>query len=1029
MKMKAVLLSVAVLLQTLLCPVFAQSISLKGTITSRSGAPVSNASVIVKGTSTATVSDMDGRFSLSVPRTGVTLVISHIGLKTLELIVNDEKPVLATMDEMAGGLDEVIVIGYGTQRKATVTNAISSVKAADLDNMPVMRIEQSLQGRTSGLTITSSSGQPGAGSTVRIRGTTTINDSDPLYVVDGVTVEGGIDYLAQSDIESIEVLKDASSAIYGARSANGVILVTTKKGKTGKMSVLYNGYYGTQKPWRKLNLLNATQYATLLNEAYIASGQQPRFANPDQMGKGTDWQDLVFNNDARLFNHELSLSAGSDRNTYFASFGWLDQDGIVATSNSKYKRINFRLNSTHKITNAITFGANVGYTRNTSVGVNANGEWGTPLNRAINIDPLTPLIITDPALLNSSPYNDQPVVKDENGNPYGISNIVTSEILNPIAALKVAQGNNWSDKIVGSTYAEVEPIKGLKLRTSIGTDLAFWGNESFSPVHYLNATNQVTLNGYTRESNRGFLWQWENQLSYHKGIGKHDITGMVGTTALKRSGKSLGGTKRGLPVNSIGDASLSFPVPQTNQYFWGSEYQGTLSSIFGRILYNYDGKYMLTGILRRDGNSKFGPNNKYGTFPAGSVGWVVSKEDFFPTNEVVDFLKIRASYGITGNDRIGDFRYLSTVSGGRNFTLGYDPVLTNGVSPNAISNPDLKWEKTKQLDIGFEAVLFNNFNLTVDIYKKQTTGMLLNIDVPGYVGNVGPVGNIADMDNKGLDIELGYTKKIGELGFKVNGNVSFLKNEVIYLGAEKLFLGGQTFGPQGVQMTRTMVGEPIGYFYGFKTNGLFQNESEVLNYRNKEGGQLQADAKPGDIRFVDFNSDGKIDNDDRTKIGDPTPSVSFGFTANAEWRGFDLVVFGQGVTNNDVFQALRRFDLPTANWTAEALGRWTGEGTSNKFPRMVLNDVNQNYSRSSDFYIQNGAYFRIKVLQIGYTLPTQLIKKAGLTKLRVYVTGNNLFTFTKYNGYDPEIGGGSYGIDRGIYPQARALMAGINIGF
>lgn len=1032
MKMKAVLLSLAVLFQTLLISqVHAQTIPVTGTVTSKiTGTPVSNATITVKGTATATTSNTEGKFTITVPKAGSVLVITHIGMAPQEFTIRDATAITISLEERSGSMDEVVVVGYGTQRKGAVTTAISSIKAGDLDNMPVQRIEQSLQGRVSGLTITSSSGQPGAGSTVRIRGTTTIGNSDPLYIVDGVQIGGGIEYLNQSDIESIDVLKDAASAaIYGARAANGVIIVTTKKGKTGKIAVNYNGYYGTQKAWRKLSLLNATQYATLLNEAYVANGQSPRFADPAAFGKGTDWQSHVFDDGAPIQNHDLSLSGGSEKSTYYASFGYLDQKGIVAPSNSNFKRFTVRFNSTHKITNAISFGNNIGYTRISSVGVGTNGEWGTPLNRAINMDPITPLIVTDPALINSSPYSDYPVVRDANGNPYGISNIVTSEILNPVAALKVAQGNGWSDKIVANVFGEIEPIKGLKLRSTIGTDLAFWGNESFSPVHYLNTTNQVTLNGYTRESNRGVFWLWENQLSYHRTIGKHSVTAMAGTTAQKNTGKTQGGSKRGIPVNDIKDASLAFPVPQTNQFFWGGEYQESLSSLFGRVIYSYDDKYLFTGIVRRDGSSKFGPNNKYGVFPSVSVGWVASREDFFPVSDAVSFLKVRGSYGITGNDRIGDFRYLSTVGGGRNYTIGLTPVLVNGVSPNAISNPDLKWEETSQINVGFDAVLFRHFNLTFDIYNKKTSGMLLSIAVPGYAGNTGPIGNIADMENRGVELELGYSNRIGDLNFKVSGNVSYLKNEVTYLGADKKFLEGQKFGPQGVEMTRTAVGNAIGSFFGFKTNGLFQNQDEVLNYRNKDGGLLQPNAQPGDIRFVDYNADGKIDNDDRTIIGDPTPDVSFGFTAEAAWKGFDILVFGQGVAGNDVFQALRRFDLPTANWTTEALSRWTGEGTSNKFPRLVFNDPNQNFSRSSDFYLQDGAYFRIKVLQIGYTLPEHLIKKAGLSKLRVYLTGNNLFTFTKYNGFDPEIGGDSYGIDRGIYPQPRALMAGINIGF
>src|SRR5690606_65500 len=409
------------------------------------------------------------------------------------------------------------------------------------------------------------------------------------------------------------------------------------------------------------------------------------------------------------------------------------------------------------------------------------------------------------------------------------------------------------------------------------------------------------------------------------------------------------------------------------------------------------------------------------------VGWIASSEDFWPENGVVSFLKLRGSYGQTGNDNVGDFRYLSTVGGGRNYTIGGE--LQNGVSPNAISNPDLKWEKTTQTNIGFDINFLTSFTLTTDFFNKTTTGMLLDIAVPWYVGNNGPVGNIADMTNKGIEFELGYRKTLGEFHLDLAANATYIKNEVTYLGDDKEFLGGQVFSPQAVQITRTAVGLPVGYIYGYKTDGIFQNQSDINSYVNSDGEALQPNAQPGDLRFVDVNNDGAVSEDDRTFIGDPTPDWTFGFTASARYKNFDIVAFGQGTVGNDVFQALRRFDLPTANWTTAALGRWTGEGSTNTFPRLTIDDQNQNFSRSSDFFVEDGSYFRIKVLQIGYSLPNHIINQIGLNKLRVYATANNLLTFTKYSGYDPEIGGGSYGIDRGYYPQARSFMLGINVGF
>ncbi len=1016
--------------------VWAQEIDVSGRVTAKSdGSPLPGVSVIIQGANTGVATNADGRFNIRVPKAGTVLVFSQIGLASQTFTVNNNQSINIEMIEEVGALSEIVVVGYGTQKKSVVTGAISQVKASDLENMPVTRIEQSLQGRTSGLTITAGSGQPGDGATLRVRGTTSINNSEVLYIVDGVQVGGGIDYLNQADIESIEVLKDAASAaIYGARAANGVIIVSTKKGnRNGKMSVNYNTYLGTQAPVRKLELLNATQFATLYNEAEYARTPNlatPRFPNPSQYGVGTDWQAAVFNDNAKVQNHELSIAGGGEKSTYYSSFGYFDQDGIVATSNSKYKRFTARFNSEHQITKGIKFGQNIGYTRTNSVGVGTNTEYGSPLGRAINMDPITPLIETNPAKLNAPPYSNQPVVRNSQGLPYGISEgIAQSEILNPIAALAVAQGRGWSDKVVGNAFVEVEFIKGLKARSQGGVDLAFWGGEGFTPIHYLSPTFSTTVNTYSRNANRGLFWSLENTLSYTGAIQKHHFTALVGYSAQKNKGESQNGSLQGLPVNNLKDASLGFSVPKENRNFGGGEYLNTLNSAFARLTYDFNEKYLFTGIIRRDGSSRFGSNNKYGIFPSGSAGWVVTRESFFPQTRAISFLKIRGSYGITGNDQIGDFRYISTVSGGRNYTLGTAAGLNIGVSPDALSNPDLQWEETSSADVGLDATLFNNFSLTANWYNKKTTGMLLQIAVPGYVGNNGPIGNIADLTNKGFELELGYNKKLGDFSFRVAANGSFVKNNIVFLGAEKEFLGGQTVTPQGLEVTRTKLGYPIGSFFGYRSNGLFQNQSDINNYKNAAGGLIQPNAKPGDIRFVDLNNNGSIEANDREVIGNPTPDFTYGITFNAAYKGFDMVVLGQGVSGNQIFNALRRFDLPASNYTTDILNRWTGEGTSNTMPRLTLDDSNNNYSRSSSLFLEDGAYFRIKTLQVGYTLPGTFTKKAGINKVRFYVMANNLVTFTKYKGFDPEIGGGSLGIDRGFYPQARTFYAGLNVGF
>ncbi len=1003
-------------------------INISGTITdSDTDEPLIGVNIIESGTGNGTITDLDGKFDLEVTDADSEIELTYLGYKTQNVNVGSQTVFNITMAINSAELDEIVVVGYGTQKKKVVTGAITKVDAKELEDMPVLRVEDALQGRTSGVRVTSGSGQPGEGASVRVRGTTAIGSSEPLYVVDNVPIGGGIDFLNQDDIESIEILKDAASAvIYGARASAGVVLITTKKGKAGKISMNYNSYYGVQSPVRKLALLNAEEYGIIMNEASITSGGSVLFDDPASLGEGTDWQDEVFRENAPMVNHNISITAGGDKSTYFTSFGYFDQEGIVSENNSNYKRFTLRLNSSHKVNDYITVGNSFSYARVKSQGVSTNSEFGSPLSRAINLDPITPLIETDPAVLNSAVFQNNAVVKNEEGQPYGISNYVTSEVLNPVAALSIQQGSGRSDKIVGNVYAEINFLKDFKFRSSAGADLAFWGGEGFTPVHYLNGSNRVDRNGYNRSQNRGLKWILENTLSYNKEIAGNKFTLIAGTTAEKNKGEGQSGNVRNIPVNNIEDASLSFPTPPEDRTFGGYEYQDRIASLFGRINYNYNEKYLLSLTLRRDGSSKFGSNNKFGYFPGVSAGWIISDESFLSGSSAINFLKLRGSWGVNGSDAIGVDRFVSTVGGGRNYVFGLGDLLTNGVSPNAIANPDLKWEETTQINFGFDAKLFKNVSLTADVFDKKTTGMLLGVAVPGYVGNAGPVGNVADMSNRGVELELGYKNEIRDFIFDIAGNVSYVENEVLFLGDDKEFLPGAGFSPQNLEITRISEGLPIGYLFGYETDGIFQNESELAAYTNADGGLIQPDAAPGDLKFVDINGNGIIDPDDRTMIGDPTPTWTFGVNLNLEYKNFDLVMFGQGTAGNDIFKATRRFDLQMANMTADALGRWTGEGTSNTYPRITRGDPNKNFSRSSDFYVEDGSYFRIKTLQIGYNFPRDLIGNVGLSKLRVYVSGNNLATLTGYSGYDPEINGG---IDRGLYPHARFFLFGVNTSF
>lgn len=1009
---------------------------IKGTVKDKqTNESLPGANIIIEGSTTGTVSDFDGNYEFTVAPGTYTLAARFVGYETarrsISVTANQTLVINWTLAADAMLLEELVVVGYGVQQKSVVTGAISGVRGKDLQNMPVTRLEQALQGRTSGLTIAANSGMPGAGATVRVRGTTTINNSDPLYIVDGVPVDvGGIDYLNASDIESIEVLKDAASAaIYGARAANGVIIVTTKKGSVGAMRVNYHAYIGTQAPAKKLELLDASQYATLRNESLRNAGLPLIFSDPASLGKGTDWQSTIFNNNAAIQNHELSVSGGNEKSTYYFSFGYLDHEGIVATDISHYKRLNLRINATNQVNTWLKFGNNFGYSHVKNKGsLNSNSEFGGPLGSAINLDPITPIVITDPAIAGAPPYSNQPVVRDAAGNPYGISQFVGQELTNPLAYIATRLGNyGWSDNMVGNVYAEVEPIKGLRIKSDLGAKLSFWGDESFTPIYYLNAASSVTNNSYFRSKNQGLSWNFENTASYSRKFGLHDFTGMIGTSAYVSNASGVNASYKNLPVNNFFDASMNFGVADADKIGGGWESPDhRLASIFTRVNYNYDEKYMFTGIIRRDGSSRFGSNNKFGYFPSASIGWNVTKEEFWPTNDYLNYLKIRGSYGVTGNDQIGDFQYLSTVGSGRNYTFSYDNLII-GYSPNAPSNPDLKWEETSQANIGFEATLFTDFRMVFDLYDKRTTGMLQPIILPAYVGAAGsPTGNVASMTNKGFELELGYRKQINDLVFDIKANTSYLSNEITDLGAVE-FRTGANFHNSTYEISRLAIGQSVGSFYGFEVLGIFQSLGEVQKYSNPDGTLIQPNAKPGDFKYADLNGDGKIDASDRTFIGDPTPTWSFGFTLSANYKNFDAVIFGQGVYGNMIFNGLRRLDIAGANWTIDAMDRWQGVGTTQEFPRLVQGDPNKNFSNPSTFHLSDGSYLRIKTIQLGYTLPKSMTKNIGLQQLRVYVGANNLITFTKYKGFDPEIGGASFGIDRGYYPQARTFMAGINV--
>jgi len=684
----------------------------------------------------------------------------------------------------------------------------------------------------------------------------------------------------------------------------------------------------------------------------------------------------------------------------------------------------------------LVVGENIGYSREKNLGIDANTAFGGPLSSAINLDPLTPVIETDPEKLKENPYTRSDLMRNEKGYPYGISDWVAQEMSNPLAWIQTRKGNyNWSDNVVGNVYAEAEPIKGLKLRSTLGAKVAYWGTESFTPESYLNSNSITLRNSRHRSFHNRFNWNVENTISYDKTIDRHHFTILVGQGAyLDGHTREANVTYFNLPVDNFDDASMNYNIPAEDRTAGAGEgADHTVTSLFSRLTYDFGEKYLFTAIIRRDGSSRFGKNNKYGFFPSASMGWVISQENFWQTNNMVNFLKLRGGYGVVGNDGIGDFTYLATIGSGRNYAFGTSGSYISGFSPNAPANPDLKWEQTAQVNVGLEATLFNDISITFDWYRKLTSELLLNPRIPAYVGAIGnPSANVGSMENTGIELELGYTKMIREWKLSFTGNMATLKNTVTDLGDDEFIPGGSTFHTMNGNITRTAVGQSYNSWFGYERLGIFQTMEDVLKHTTLVEGEekvIQPNAKPGDVIWADRNQDGKIDENDRTFLGSPYPSVTFGLTATAEYKGFDVMIFAQGMAGNLIFQGLRRLDVPNANYQRKVLGRWTGPGTSNDMPRLVEGDPNRNFSNPSSLYLEKGDYVRFKTVQIGYTLPSSLVSQIGLEKARIYITGENVLTFTKYTGYDPEIGGNVMGIDNGIYPQARSFMLGVNVGF
>ncbi|MFT5832709.1 MAG: TonB-linked SusC/RagA family outer membrane protein [Cognaticolwellia sp.] len=977
------------------------------------------ATIQIKGTGIGVATDFDGSYTVKVPNAETVLIFSYIGLETQEIIVGTQTTIDVILKENTSVLDEVIVIGYGTQKRSNISGSVGVITAEEITETPVLRVEQALQGRTAGVQIAQNSGAPGSALTVRIRGIGTINNSDPLYIVDGVPV-GGIDYLNPNDIESVNVLKDAASAaIYGARGANGVVLITTKGGKRnqeGKIS--YESYYGIQSPWKKINLLNAEEYAILSNEARINSGiaPLPEFSNPSVLGEGTDWLGAIFQ-DAPMTNHQVGITGGSEKSAYALSANFFSQDGIVGGEKSNFERVTVRFNANTDIKSWLKVGNNLSFTSITKNSLPENNEFTTPLVRALNMDPVTPIYKAD--------------------GTYAYSRYADTDIVNPLNAIEQTN-NTWnSNRLVGSVYGEAQIMEGLTFKSTYSMDVTFAEQNGFAPRFDLSndttladapAGERSLINTVSIGNNIWTNWQWENLATYNKTSGDHVIVANLGNTVLKNRHDYNGGANTNLPSNNVADAYISNTIdPISSMSSYSGATESAMISFFTRVNYEYKDKYLGSVTFRADGSSRFGANKRFGFFPSASFAWVTSREDFW-NYDAISFFKVRTSWGQNGSDQIGNYGFTSVVSNGQNYAFGPGQTIRNGAIALSPGNEDLQWETSTQTNVGVDLEFLDGIvSFTADYYIKNTSDMLYAAPIPLHVGAAfPPTQNIGEVNNSGLELSVNHRNTLGEFKYRVGGNIAFVNTEVVYLGE-----GGEPISTGRVQsananVSRTEVGKPIAGFYGYVTDGIFQNGEEVAAHAFQS-----SETQPGDIRFKDLNGDNIINEADQDYIGNATPAFTYGTNFSVDFRSFDFSLFLLGSYGNDIYNATVRYDFTYVNRPASELNRWTGEGSTNENPRVSLTDPNQN-ARVSDRFVEDGSFMRIKNVQLGYTLPRNISNRLKIDKFRVYVSAQNLFTVTNYSGLDPEIGALSaleIGIDRGFYPQARTFLGGVQLAF
>ena len=1010
--------------------------NISGKIVDQNGEPVIGANVVEKGTANGVISDLEGRFSIRV-QDNAELQISYIGYVDQIILVAGKENLEIVLKEDYQNLDEIVVVGYGVQKKKLVTGATVQVKGDDLQKLNTVNPLGALQSQAPGVSIVKNSGVPGEGFKISVRGVGTTGNSTPLYIVDGVTT-GSIDHLSPADIESIDVLKDAASAaIYGARAANGVVLVVTKQGRKGKASISYDGYVGIQNLYKDVETLNAKEFALIMNEAAVNSGM-PEYDFPSlvpdwdkiQNGtwSGTDWLDELKNKNAFTQNHALGITGGTEQSVYSLGLSYTSQEGVLGQPSApQYSRYTFRINTEYSLIKGksfdiLKFGENLSYSHVTKESVGGGGDY---LFMAMKTSPFLPVYDEKGDYHYAIPWNPY------DANPVGFNYYRNSGNINKTNYLR------------GNAYMVLQPIKGLTWRSSFGIDMSASSYRSFIPVYSLSTIDD----GYRTESevnqnmSVGLKWIFENTVNYETTINEiHNLNVLLGTSAEKSGiGESLSGKN----LNSIFDDFKHGYLDNTKIIYsdktslHGSPWeQGRLLSFFGRINYDYKEKYMATFVMRADASSNFAPNKRWGYFPSVSAGWVVSNESFM--EDVVswlDFFKLRASWGRNGNQAISPFQYLSTIA----FDTGYFPGIektnwTTAAYPNIMSNPEVTWETSEQTDIGFDSRFFNSrLGFTFDWYNKTTKDWLVQAPILGIMGTGAPYINGGDVRNRGWEVALSWRDNIRDFSYGVNLNFAHNDNEVLRIANSE----GIIHGPSNVlangtaELYRAEEGFPLGYFGGYKTGGVFQNQQQIDNYVNSNGEKIMPDAVPGDLIFINQNDDNVIDDGDKIMIGDPNPDFIFSFSFNLGYKGLDLNMTSNGVFGNQIAKSYRRFaDRPHENYTKDVLGRWHGEGTSNTIPRVnMATHINDTYV--SDRYIENGDYWRISNLTIGYDFK-YLWKKLPLNQARLYVTGQNILMVTGYSGFDPEVGNGNNwagGIDNGFYPAPMSFLIGVSLKY